>query len=49
MDADKDGVVSKQEMVDSTIAQGYADGKVKNLEEVAPIEPMKPEEPKKEE
>ena len=49
MDADRDGMVSKQEMVDSTIAQGYADGKVKNLEEVAPIEPKKPEDPKKEE
>ena len=48
MDADKDGVVSKQEMVDSTIAQGYADGKVKNLEEVAPVEPKKPEEQKQE-
>ena len=48
MDADKDGVVSKQEMVESTVAQGYSDGRVKNLEEVAPIQPKKPDEPNKE-
>jgi len=49
MDTDGNGLISQEEMLKSTIAEQYADGKIKSIEEVAPptkpVEPVKPVEP----